>query len=227
MLQGTYSWLREKLNEPNLHIIEEYADDICYKEIQDKLPRIRAELLREIEPGRTNCLSSSVVDHLLFRMRWGNGLLHSEKTTNPHEQGQKHHRLVLNHVAKFVKDTPFLIVFVVFDWFGRITHDFADHNRTFYSSFTQELFCGYERNSTPFKNLNPKFIGTETVFDIIKKVSGILFLEDCSIEALCPDECNVNSFFYINPNADHKIEGSCFEPYARSLGNMVFERCRR
>ncbi len=46
---------------------------------------------------------------------------------------------------------------------------------------------------------------------ITKKLFGVIFLEEQSIEALNPDDINARAYVYLNPNADKKVDKEFFK----------------
>ena len=62
--------------------------------------------------------------------------------------------------------------------------------------------------------------GNETISEVTDKISGVIFLEDTSIESTDTASLNVKGFAYLNPNAKNKVSRQ-FKDYLLRLGLAV------
>ena len=89
-----------------------------------------------------------------------------------------------------------------FVWYNQIDRDSFGNNAVFYRSLSRRLFCDKSDKNVPFNTIDPSFNGSETVSEVTKKISAILFIDDFSVTKL---EDNYSAYLYVNPNADNRI----------------------
>lgn len=219
ILEGIFEELYCKFNTLNFLITAEYSFDMHYGEIQKNRNEIRAEIIQAIkaENKRPNYIKSNVIDNLRFKILWERGIVTRELSYNSYQHAKEYSDIIFKHVNKFARDRPFILVFVIFPWFNNAISSFNDKNRIFYRAFSRRVFCQYLHDGTPYKQKCSDFTGDQTLFQITQKISGIVFLEDMTITAKEPNELNVESYFYFNPNADNKLSKSLFWDYSMSL----------
>jgi len=206
ILEGIYQDLKLKINYSNLTISAEYYLDTSYEEYQKKRNELLEELVRKIDVSqKPTFVKSDIIPDLNYRLLWGSGVLSAIRTYHPHEHAKNTHRLVFNYCNKFVKDRPFFLTFVIFPWFNGIINDFNDSNIEYYRTFSRRVYCQYIHDKTRFNSFLASFGGSETMFEVSKKLSGILFLEDRSIMSDEVDTHNIKSYIYFNPNAENKL----------------------
>ena len=129
----------------------------------------------------------------------------AEKTYNPFQHAENYNKTFFNYGNKFLKDAPTIIVLVVFPWYNNLITDFADFNRIFYRAITRRFFCQYRYSTTKFNTFNSSFTGEQTLYEMSRYLSAIIFLEDNTILSISPDSMNVKSFIYFNPNAVNPV----------------------
>jgi hypothetical protein len=208
ILNGIHKEILKDLTYKDLTIVAECSLDISYHEFESKRNSIRNDLveqLSKIDYKKTANIKSNVTTGLMFKLLWGSGVVTTEHTYHPHRHAMKTHKLVFDYSDKFIKDSPFILVFVVFPWFNGIITTFNNSNKEFYRTFSRRIFCQYIHDKTSFKHFDSRFTGQETIYDISKKISGILFLEDNSILSKTPDFHNINATLCTNPNADNPL----------------------
>jgi len=224
ILNGIFNDVKSNLPKSDFFIMPEYPGDISYVEFKDKRAKLKAELLNIIEENPSiEYIKSEHISELSYRLRWTPGLLITEGSFNPYEYAENYHRLAFIHVDKYIKDRPSFLVFVVFPWFNGIINDFRESNKIFYRAFSRRCFCQYKDNSDLFKSIMPQFIGSETIYDISRYLSGILFLEDHSITCMHSNYSVVKSYFYINPNAKNSLMKTILYDYCIKLGKNDFD----
>ena len=88
---------------------------------------------------------------------------------------------------------------------------------------SRRVFFKYKHDTTLFKTLNTKFTGNQTIYEISNYVSGIIFLEDKTILSKDPNQTNVKSFVYLNPNAVKPLTRSLAGDFIRGLHNSAYD----
>lgn len=199
-----------------------YSRDISPEELQPHRKQILRELESKITPGSTRGVRIECVPGLSFQVLWGRGAITSCGYYNPYRHADAFHKLALGHHSdQFVKDAPFLLVWVLNPWFNSLITDFVNRDGVFYRALSRRLFCQYKHASQRFSELRPDFRGPETTYEVCRKLSGVLFLEDSSITDRCPSSANVRAFMYLNPNADNRVPPEFVEVYGRILRDSL------
>lgn len=218
ILSGIFKDAQKKTGRSNFSISPEYPLDIDYAVFQTNRKQLLDELLSFLTGDQEpKSIKSQVVPDLRYVIIWGSGVLMTESTYNPYLHAKNHHNLLFKHAKKFSKVNPSLIVFVVFPWFSEKISSLGRANEIFYRSFSRRFFCEYAAKPVKAKEIFKKYSGEDSIFDVTRKLSGVLFLEDSSITANTPTEQNIEGFAYLNPNADHKIGRGLFIDYLHSL----------
>lgn len=138
------------------------------------------------------------------------------RTYHPFHHAQNLHKHVFNYAKKFIKDKPTLIVLVTFPWYNQVLLNYDESNKILYRALARRVFCQYMNNSTVFSEFNSKFNGIQTIFEVTRNLSGIIFLEDNCIKGENPNSANINTFVYLNPNSKNPL-GSFACDYIHSL----------
>lgn len=224
ILEGVYKDLKTHLGTNDIHITAEHALDTSYDDYKTK----RRQLLDELKAGITvakkeTYYRSSVIPNLSFRILWGAGILIAERTYTPFSHAENFHKTVFNYANKFMKNEPTVIVLVVFPWYNLVVSDFSNSNVELYRALSRRVFCQYKHDPTLFQTFNSKFTGSQTIYEISNYVSGIIFLEDKTILSEEPDNTNVKSFVYLNPNAVHQLTRSLASTFIRGLHNSAYD----
>jgi hypothetical protein len=216
ILDGVIGEAKETLGGPPVDIAAEYPLDEDFSVFEKNRPKLLKELVATIDlHSKLHSIQSAVVPQLTYKLIWKPGTLMTVSSYNPYVHAENHHQLLFKHAKKFSRTAPSLIVFVVFPWFSE-KPSMADDGSTFYRAFARRFFCQYLKDTMPANTLLNSFKGPETVGDITRQLSGVLFLEDKSITATNPLAQNVNSFAYLNPNAAHKL-GRHFRHHLEAL----------
>lgn len=74
-------------------------------------------------------------------------------------------------------------------------------NKIFYRAIARRTFCQYLHSNSKMRMLNNAYSNTTTIRKLSKYLSGIIFIEDLSIE-----KDSYNIYIYLNPNAKHKLQ---------------------
>lgn len=218
ILSGIFKDVQQKTGRSNFSISPEYPLDIDYEVFQKNRKQLLDELLSFLTGNQEpRSIRSQVIPDLRYAIMWGSGVLMTESTYNPYLHAKNHHNLLFKHAKKFSKVNPSFIVFVIFPWFSEKISSLGKANEIFYRSFSRRFFCEYAAKTTKAKDIFKKYTGEDSVFEVTKKLSGILFLEDQSITADTPIAQNVEGYAYLNPNADKKIGRDIFIDYLHSL----------
>jgi hypothetical protein len=99
-----------------------------------------------------------------------------------------------------MKGHPFFLVMVNFPWYNGRINSFINADEIFYRSLARRTFSEYKNLSTPMSDVVSKFRGDETVFEVSNYLSGIIFIDDLSI-----NENKYSCHIYMNPNAKNKL----------------------
>lgn len=218
ILSGIFKDVQKKTGRSNFSISPEYPLDIDYEVFQKNRKQLLDELLSHLtENQEPKSIKSQVIPDLRYAIIWGSGVLMIESTYNPYLHAKNHHSLLFKHAKKFSKVNPSLIIFVVFPWFSEKISSLGKVNEIFYRSFSRRFFCEYAAKPTKAKDIFKNYSGEDSVFEVTKKLSGVLFLEDKSITSDTPTAQNVEGYAYLNPNADKKIGSGIFIDYLHSL----------
>lgn len=218
ILSGIFKDVQKKTGRSNFSISPEYPIDIDYEVFQKNRKQLLDELLLFFTGGQEpKSIKSQVVSDLKYAIIWGSGVLMTESTYNPYLHAKNHHNLLFKYAKKFSKVNPSLIVFVIFPWFSEKISSLGKANEIFYRSFSRRFFCEYAAKLIKAKEIFKNYSGKDSVFDVTRKLSGILFMEDKSITANTPTAQNIEGYAYLNPNADQKIGRGIFIDYLHSL----------
>jgi hypothetical protein len=187
-------------------ILAQRRMDMSYEHLRNNRAKVVKELKEATSAGQQpSIVKSHVVPDLAFLLRWAPGVSTAESVYSSYRHAEQMHQLVFNYVNKFAKDRPSFLVFVNFPWFNNTTSSFRSSNSIFYRSFARRVFCQYRHDARLFNVVRREFVGPETIYEITRKVSALLFLEDLSITEKSGKCSNVRGFLYVNPNSDHPL----------------------
>lgn len=224
ILTGIYKDLKLHLGTNDIQITAEHELNISYDDFQQKRNDLLNELKVELNTTtKKKYFKSSIVSNLSYRILWGGGILTAQRSYHPFSHAKNYHRTIFNYANKFIKDEKSVIVLVVFPWYNLVVSDFANSNIRFYRALARRVFCQYIHDTTPFKTFNSKFNGKQTIFEVSRHLSGIIFLEDSTILSKEPNKTNVKSFVYLNPNAVKPLSRSLASDFIMGLHNSEFD----
>lgn len=200
-------------------VLPEYPldDDECeYQQNRRKLLDELKDYLIVSKPADgtgKDVFDSKIMPQLTYRILWGVGVNSSTGEYSPYEHAENTKDLMLKrYTKKFMKNHKSMIVFVNFPWYNNRIRSFIDGDEMYYRALARRTFCGYKHSTEPMNAINPKYVGLETPYEISRHLSGIVFIDDHSIET-DTYSCHV----YLNPNAVHPID------YGRSYLNQVVQ----
>jgi hypothetical protein len=208
--------VKEVIKETELqgqcNILPEYNldDDVNLYQTHRKelVKELTSMLKKDIE-----CFNSEILPGLSYRIQKGAGVNFREGVYNPyHNAMMMKDTLIKRYVYKFMKNKPFFLIMVNFPWYNQLQTNAFDFNKIFYRALARRTFIGYKNDSTLMKSLDSKFSGNESVFEVTKKLTGIIFIDDSSIT----EKAN-NCYVYTNPNADNK--SVCLDSFLNELWN--------
>ena len=206
----------------NFHIDASYTRDIPYKIFQNSRTSLHNELKNKINEG-VSYIKSDVIQGLEYRLLWDKGVMTTFGSYNAFRHAEKYHRTIFNYADKFVKSSPSFIVLVIFPWFNNLVLNFSSNNKHFYRSISRRVFCQYKNLNDPFTNVLNNFNGDASIYEVSRKISGLIFIEDSTINSRDSDAINASPFIYMNPNADNKVQNRIFEETLKNLNYRVFE----
>jgi len=222
ILEGIYKELEERF--PTLvNIMAEYDMGISYAMLQQKRNQLLKELSEAIQ-AKSDLITyrSKQIPGLDFVLSWKRGLSSAIRTYGPYRHAGNHHKNIFIYANKFLKNHPTLIVLVSFPWYNQILNQNKDLD-IFQRSYARRVFCQYKNDTSLFSTYNPKFTGTETIFEISTYLSGIIFLNDNTILSTDPNSTNVDCSIYLNPNAKNNLTRSIANNYLHGVCNRVFD----
>ena len=207
-----------------LLIMPEYGSDIVvFDGDPEDIASLRGEFEAEIDPSKkSHGFESRAMTGLRIRLFWGGTVAVGENAWGPYEHARNLYKLVFRHAAKFHKTKPFFLVFCNFPWYNLKVSKFGDYNTTFYRAFSRRAFMQYRNSDVLFNALDSRFSGSETAWEISKKLSGIMFIEDHSILNHSNTLTKTSAYFYVNPNADNPIEEKAiiYPEYIRHISEI-------
>jgi len=113
---------------------------------------------------------------------------------------------------------PSIIVFVHFPWFSEKLCFPNEGNTIFYREFARLFFDSYKCVNDEARIYNSAFKTPISAYEVTKKLSAIVFLEDKSILSNTPNETNIDAYYYVNDNADNPLRGHEFLSYLQERG---------
>lgn len=205
------------------NILPEYP----YDDDDEDYSSNRSALCKELTDFLTNnntqtkgnkLFRSCIINRLCYRVHWGEGVNSAMSEYSPYRHAEETKHLIFKrYTKKIMKNEMFMLVLVKFPWYNNRISSFIDADHVYYRSLARRTFCGYIRDSSPMNTIVPKFQGTDTVFDVSRHLSGMIFIDDNSIKE-SGYSCNV----IMNPNA-LKINASA-RHYLESLVQNGDER---
>lgn len=222
MLASVITQVKRQLGNPEVTILPEYPLDMGYSAVESHVGALIRELSGAINiQSKTQFVKSAVVPNLSFRLQWGGGVAMTVGTYDPYQHAKNHHRLLFIHAKKFSRIQPSLIVFVVFPWFSEsfLSHGVFD-TAIFYRAFCRRFFCEYAQSAVKATTLIKSVGDDTTLSQVTASLSGVLFIEDASIQSTDPSQQNVRALCYLNPNAAQKV-GTDYRTHLETIGVTI------
>jgi hypothetical protein len=207
-----------------------FCKSVTMQNLKDTIAKASVEQKKEISDAihslKQTTINSKTIRDFSFKILWDKGVLSTMRTYHVYRHAKNSHKLIFNYAKKFHKERPSLIVLVTFPWYNQLIHT-SDNisnsdNKLLYRSISRRVFCQYIHDNAPFSNFNSKFSGVGTIYEVSKNLSGIIFLEDNAILSKTPDDTNVKSYVYLNPNAKNPLKYSRMD-FIHSLHNEDFD----
>jgi len=219
VFQAIFKKIRIKFPEDKLMISAEYNMASQCNEFTNIRNELLGELSIELKQNKgIKYLRSKLHSELAYRILWGQGTQVTERTYNPYEHAQNLINYIFGKADKFVKDKPCFLVLVSFPWFNGIVSDFSQSNIKLYRSLSRRVFCQNRHRRIQLKSAIPNFNGKETVHEVSRCLSGILFIEDKSILQKTTAQFSTTGYFYLNPNALNRLDKTILSQYFIKLG---------
>lgn len=207
----------DEFNKCRIDIIPEYPyddDDEDYKRsIVHLREELRSALRNALENNKTqHSFASTVIPRLKFCILIGEGVNSALSEYNPYRRAEQLKDMIIKRYCnKLPYEKPFFLVFVNFPWFNQRDRDaFKDCNKALYRSVARRTFMQYEHNEMLIRDINPKYGGDEPAKFAARKLTGMVFIDDLSIE-----KSSQNIYVYLNPNAEN--EQKCLHIYLHNL----------
>lgn len=164
---------------------------LLYNELKDFL------VAHNTETNGSEYYRSRVLPRLGYCIQWGGGINTAIREYNPYRHAEETKHLIFKrYTKKIMKNEMFMLVLVKFPWYNQQISSFIDADHVYYRSLARRTFCGYLNDSTPMNAIEPRFSGKETVDEVSRHLTGIIFIDDNSIKE-DSYSCNV----IMNPNA--------------------------
>lgn len=199
--------IKKSDNGSNCHILPEYQLDDDESDYQTNRRGLMEELKEYITTNKPKsglgqcCFKSKILNKLSYRINWGGGVLSSEGTYDAYRHAEECKHLVFKrYTKKLMKNNPFFLILVNFPWYNSKINSFNDADKVFYRSLARRTFCEYKNLNTLMSSIVPEYNGPETVYEVSNYLSGIIFIDDHSIES---DDYTCHVF--LNPNSKNKL----------------------
>lgn len=199
-------------------ILPEYPLDDNDAVYSSCISQIEQELTTAIAKHK-NVIHISCLHKLSFYIHWGTGFNSVAATYSPYRYAEQYKDMILNRYSdKLLKNKPFFLVFVNFPWFDQLVIDFDKMNEVFYRSLSRRTFMQYKHTRAKASEIIPDYIGNDTQYSLSRCLTGIIFIEDYSIERTID---KYKTFIYLNPNA-RNCRPSLI-PYLEQLPNAMID----
>lgn len=199
----------------NCHILPEYPLDDSEEQYQTNRANLYKELLDFLNKEKCctgkKCFTSKIVKQLSYRILWGGGINSAIGESNPYVFAENtRHIMLKRYMKKFMKSKSFLIVLVNFPWYNNRLSTFGNCDEIYYRALARRTFCGYRYSTEKTSEINPKYKGCESPYEISTHLSGIIIIDDHSIKT-----DSYSCHIYLNPNARNKIISG--RPYLQNI----------
>ena len=210
----------EKTGVSNYLIAAEYNIDSDYRDYESNYRELLNELCTELKTNHSTYQSK--VCNVLFRIT-DKGIVGTTSSYNSEIHAKHILHQMFKYSDKFLLDKPFFLVMVLFPWYNNIITEFSGMNKKFYENLSDSFFNGYKGKSDLMNTLLPTYLGNETIFEVTRKVTGIIYIEDKSILGDGGNQTQTSTFVYLNSNADNKAPQ--MQAYLQSLANSNAKGC--
>lgn len=210
----------EQTGVSNYLIAAEYDIDSDYRDYEINYGKLLNELCTELKTNHSTYQSK--VCNVMFRIT-DKGIVGTTSAYNADTHAKHILHQMFKYSDKFILDKPFFLVMVLFPWYNQIITEFSGINKGFYESLSDSFFNGYKGKYDLMNTIEPTYQGNETIFEVTRKVTGIIFIEDKSILGDGGNLTQTSTFVYLNSNADNKAPQ--MQTYLQSLANSNAKGC--
>ncbi|WP_444906008.1 hypothetical protein ACJJIR_15410 [Microbulbifer sp. SSSA008] len=211
IVDGITRQVKKRLDIPGLTIHPSFNGDLPFEEFQKNRNKLLNELLNGIhQKSKTSYIKSTIVESLSYRLLWGAGVSSGESEYSPIQHAKNHHTLLFQHVKKFHRNKPTVIVFVNFPWFGEKIPPLDDVKESFYSNLSKNFFNGYSGKKILGRDINGKIKSGILASDVTKHLSAIIFMDDHSILGDCNEKNHIKARSYLNNEAKNDFSEAGF-----------------
>lgn len=159
----------------------------------------------------TEYISSDLIPNLTYILNWG-GVTSSVSSYSPFERAENLvEPFFVRYANKFLLEKPFMLVMVNHPWFNQIDSDSFGYNEILYRALSRRIFMQFRSNNKKMSEINSKFQGNDTIDDVSKCLSGIMFID---VHSAVDKGYPYNWYIYANPRANKPIR---LFPYFDSL----------
>lgn len=187
---------------PGLSILPEYPlsiDDTDFgKNIKNLTRELKDFVDETIISNRDKFTKGSkVIPGLTYQIKTGGGVNSAINFYDPYERAESlKDRVLHKYTNKIMKKKPFFLIFVNFPWDNPTDSDSFGFNTFLYRALSRRTFMQYRHSSEPATDIIPKYTGSDSLFEISRHITGLIFIDDLSIE-----NKEYNSYVFLNPNA--------------------------
>jgi len=197
IFDGIFCGIRKTLKNDDILIVPKYDKSKGISDFQKNYKDLFLELYNALKTGKQpSIIRSKIIEGLSYDLLFANNSHMTATLISPYRHAKKLHTQFFNYGNKFLKNEKTLIIFVISHLYNRS----INFGPNFYRAISRRFFCQYMHSDQKYNTINPEFVGTETCFEITKKLSAILFLED-----KCLNKSGTDAFLYSNPNADNPL----------------------
>lgn len=188
-----------------LSILPEHPLDESEIIYTSNVKALRVELIEHLHDMIANgkkhySYSSQIVKTLKLNILKGKGINSCLSEYSPYRHAEAIKDFIIRRYCnKFPNRAPFYLVFVNFPWYNRVATDTFEYNKILYRSIARRTFIQYEKNKVRTSAINTNIKDKSLARNIARKLTGIIFIDDNSINGT-----GYNVYVYTNPNAINK-----------------------
>lgn len=203
--------LRDK---PHVSILYQFPRTDSEKRYEDNVKELIDEFISEFSQkcipvnqsvGKIARIQSNLIPDLTYVLNWG-GISSTESCYSPYERAKNLvEPILVRYADKFLINHPFMLVMVNHPWFNQVDTDSFDFNAILYRALSRRVFMQYRYSARKMSDINPEFKGKETIDEVSKHISAILYIDVFSVvDKGQPYKC----YLYANPRAVKPISAN-------------------
>jgi hypothetical protein len=198
ILDGIVAEVVKKCKLPQLRVLHFFPADLSYSDVQGARQALVAELSAALTSSpKPDRVVSKVVPGVKFDPVWAHGVFMDEQSYSPSQHGNRHHRLMFQHVKKFHRTRPSFIILVHFPWASEKLPPLPGNSEAYFSAFSDAFFKDYVGSHQLANEFNSKFVTKIDCDAVTAALTGIVFLEDKLITSSIGG-ANINAYLSIN-----------------------------